>query len=382
MATRLSFIVLSFVFLVQSRHLHQYKHEAVVLERRQVGPPIQASPTSTVTVAATSDAPILTYITPSPGAAAIAITEESQLVTSYVPQYTLCELPPQAVFPVTPALPTTTMTAPWRNYSISLPPGNGTCTTIYSPTQTMVCATTLTGLVQKYTVSDCAQDISFSTEYGYVLASPTITPNLTSEALATITPQATVQRLTTFYLAPWQAVTAGSAPEEVTLKVCATYANGTEECIRQYEVWHTSLVTESATRTTSVNISTTIHGTSQVIVETFAANITEAVTTFRLSTDMEFEYATEIVTTDRSSVDGVITAPTSYITRTVENATPIETGSDDITTTRTSTIRRTSTTTVYDGTTTATLPTVLADDTPTESVDWVSMLGIPTARKE
>lgn len=315
------------VISTSARHLHQYKHEAINLERRQVGPPLQASPTwptSPVTVAATSDPAILTYITPSPGAAAIPITEESQLVTSYVPQYTLCELPPQAVFPVTPAVPTSTMTAPWRNYSISIPPGDGTCTTIYSPTHTMVCATTLTGLVQKYTVSECAQDITFSTEYGFVLASPTsnVTASASAPASASITAAPTVQRLTTYYLAPWQAVTAGLSPDEVTLKVCATYENGTEECIRQYEVWHTSLVTESATRTTAINISTTIHGTSQVIVETVVANVTEALTTFRLETDLEFEYATEIVTTNRESVTAVSTGPTSYITMTVENATP------------------------------------------------------------
>jgi hypothetical protein len=213
----------------------------------------------------------------------------------------------------------------------------------------MVCATTLTGLVQKYTVSRCSQDITFSTEYGFVLAKPTDSIDLSaigasssapmsaaspmSDATATasdlaITAAPTIQRLTTYFLAPWQSVTAGLAPKEVALKVCAKYGNGTEECIRQYEVWHTTLLTESATRTTSVNISATLHGLSQIIVGTFAANITEALTTFRMTTDLELEYQTEYTTTSREIVVETATvASTNYITRTLLDATPSATAS-------------------------------------------------------
>jgi hypothetical protein len=338
----IALLTAALAFTAQARHL-QHKHEAVAIERRQVGAPVQATPLA-IAVATTSAPQILTFITPSPGASPVAITEESQIVTSYVAQFTLCELPPKAFFPVTLSPSTIATTAPYRNYSISIPPGNGTCTTIYSPTRTMVCATTLTGLVQKYTVTNCAQDITFSTEYGFVLARPTEASNASlssdvlsipttasvsdlglsatsSSASALITAAQTVQRLTTYYLAPWQAVTAGLSPEEVQLKVCALYANGTEECIRQYEVWHTSLLTETATRTTSVNISTTIHGLSQVIIETFAANITEALTTFRMTTDIELEYQTEYETTSRETATPTI-AGTSYVTMTLLNATP------------------------------------------------------------
>lgn len=185
----------------------------------------------------------------------------------------------------------------------------------------MVCTTTLTGLVQKYTITNCAQDITFSTEYGYVLAKLTAAANGTSSLVGTGTaivtsPAPTIQRLTTYYLAPWTAVTAGIAPSEVTLKVCTTYANGTTSCIHQYEVWHTSLLTQIATTTTSVNISTTVHGLSKIIVETFAANITDKVTTFTMTTDMELEYSTEIETTHRSS------KPESTRTVTVDRVTP------------------------------------------------------------
>lgn len=335
-----SFVALATTTLLlqaEARHPRHFKHEAVQVERRQVGPPVQAMPTTPAESAAATSGVVLTHITPSPGATSIAITEQSQLVTSFVPQFTVCDLPPQAVYPVTPLPQTTAVTAPYRNYSISIPTGSGTCETIYSPTRTMVCATTLTGLVSKYTVSKCDQDITFSTEYGYVLAKPTVSANATVSAGAAvsagfsagvtgmITPAPTVQRLTTYLLAPWKAVTAGIAPDEVRLKVCAKYANGTNECIEQYEVWHTSLLTDTATSTTSVNISTTIHGNAQVIVATYAANITEAVSTFRMTTDMELEYKTEYETTEREKVTPT-TAPTSYRTVTVENASP--TGSD------------------------------------------------------
>lgn len=323
----------------EARHIH-FKHEAAPIERRQVGPPLEATPI-TAGIATTSVPQILTLITPSPGASPVTIINQSQIVTSYVPQYTLCELPPKAFFSVTPTN-TIATTAPFRNFSVSIPSGSGTCTTIFSPTRTMVCATTLTGLVQKYTVTNCAQDITFSTEYGFVLALPTATGDASSRASgsstvtdsalitastslssgsALITAAPTVQRLTTYFLAPWQSVTAGLAPEDVALKVCALYANGTEECIRQYEVWHTSLLTETATLTSSVNISATLQGLSQVIVGTFAANITADLTTFRMTTNLELEYQTEYETTSRETVTPT-TAGTSYVTRTLLEATP------------------------------------------------------------
>ena len=149
----------------------------------------------------------------------------------------------------------------------------------------------------------------------------------------TITAGPTVETLTTYYLAPWQQLTAGTAPSDVDLKVCRTFAsNDSTECIREYQVWSTSLVTETATSTTLVNISTTIHGRSKLIVETFVANITELLTTFSMSTTMELEYQTEWTTTQRASrftgsasVNGSVvamtsTGPTVYETRTVEYA--------------------------------------------------------------
>jgi hypothetical protein len=304
----------------------------------------------------TVSAQVLTYITPSPGASPIAVTKQSQLVGSFVPEFTLCELPPIAFYnitrPPTSARPTG---APYQNYSISesIPPGNGTCTTVYSPTMTMVCATTLTALAEKYTVSQCHQDLTFSSEYGAVLVTPTpyapvttptfpnntavaaVRPNntlqlgtglmrrvATGNADSMITPGPSIETLTTYYLAPWQELTAGTVPRDVDLEVCRTFAqNETTECIRRYQVWSTSLVTKTATSVTSVNISTTIHGRSQLIVEAFVANVTELLTTFSLSTTIDLEYQTEFTATHSASrAMSTSTGPTVYQTLTVDHA--------------------------------------------------------------
>ena len=443
--------------------VHQaHKHEARDLGKRQVGPPYM--PARHQAVPTTSAPDVLTYITPSPGAKPIAVTEQSQYVTSFEPQYTLCELPPLAFFSASPVRPSTVdSTAPYRNYSISIPEGNGTCTTVYKPTHTMVCATTLTGLFDKWTVTQCDQELTFSTQYGYVLVTPTPTPaaavsspiasatsvsapavqsslpalnetipsvlngtNATLQSIAlvprqaslddpastsvndptatslddtastpldesvpispddvaipplddeaaappneptvislvepvdspleepttgalddspmitlndpasssvvdpTITPGPSIETLTTYYLAAWQELTAGTVPSDIDLKVCRTFPNGTEKCVREYESWHTSLVTKATSSVTSVNISTTIHGLSQIIVETYVANVTELLTTFSMSTTIDVGFVTEFETTHVTTREPTVTStsPTVYRTLTVEEASYVTT---------------------------------------------------------
>lgn len=285
---------------------------------------------------------VLTYITPSAGATPVAVVNQSQIVTSYIPEFTLCELPPIEFIPITPpsTLPTGASTAPYQNYSIYIPPGLGSCTTIYSEVHTQVCATTLIALATQYTVTNCNQDLTFSTRQGYVLAkatatadaslgasvnsstaivSATATASIDGSAMITAAPS--IETLTTYYLAPWQQLTAGTAPSEVDLKVCRTFTNGTTECIREYQIWETILVTTTATTYTNINISTTIHGTSRIIVETFVANVTDELTTFSLHTTMALSFETEYTTTS-STTRGVALAtsigPTVYQTHTVK----------------------------------------------------------------
>lgn len=254
------------------------------------------------------------------------VTAQSQLVTSYVPQFTLCQLPSGDSYPVTMQLPAT---APYKNYSMPISSGNSSCTTIYSETETMVCATTLSDLTTTYTVTQCPQDITFSTRFFYTLATPTGLNGTAaatgtglhpfSNASAMITPAPTIQTLTTYYLAPWQELTSAGPPADVDLKVCSALVNGTEQCVRQYEVWQTSLVTSVMTTFSACNFTTSIGGPSQLIVETFVANVTELMTTISMSTTMALEYETEIETTS-TSTRPVSTGPTITQTISLEEA--------------------------------------------------------------
>lgn len=277
-----------------ARKLAHHKHEAAdVKVRRQGNSPAQVP-------AVPTQPPVLTTVYPSPGASPLNITEQSQIFTSFVPQFTLCELPPNAAFPVTTSVPTS---PPYLNYSISPGSGTGTCTTIYSPTPSMVCATQLTDLTTTYTVSQCNQDITFSTEYGYTLVTPSPT---TSSGAATaspilITPAPSVQTITTYFLAPWQDLTSAGPPGDVDYKICTGFPNGSESCVLEYYQWRTSLLTLSSVVTTSINITTTIPGPSQLIVETFVANVTGTATAFSMSTTMELETSTLSETTQSST---------------------------------------------------------------------------------
>ncbi|QIW99241.1 hypothetical protein AMS68_004759 [Peltaster fructicola] len=299
---------------IATTHARLHRHAAIEVKR-------QAVPA----VAATTTQQALTTIYPSPDASPVVVTEQSQLVPSFVPQFTLCELPPLAFFPQTLAPTTSIGSLPYLNYSISTPSGSGSCTTIYKPTVTMVCATTLSDLTTTYTISQCAQDVTFSTQYGYELVIPTPTPapvtgSVTPSSLSLITPPPSVQTVTTYYLAPWQDLTSAGPPADVDYKICTGYANGTEQCVLEYYKWKTSLLTLTATTTTLINITTTIPGPSQLLVETFVANVTGTATTLSMSTTMELETSTLSETTIVSTKPTQSTGSTVFQTQTLQYA--------------------------------------------------------------
>lgn len=190
----------------------------------------------------------------------------------------------------------------------------------------MVCATTLTGIDRVYPVTACNQDITFSSDFGYVLQTPSATlVNATGAngTAALITPPPTVQPLTTYYVAPWHELTSAGPPADVDKKICATFPNGTEECVVEYYVWETSLVTIPTTTVTSINLTTTVAGPSQIIVETFVANVTEILTTFSMFTTMELTYSVETETTNIATRSTVSTGPTVTQTYTLsQNSLP------------------------------------------------------------
>lgn len=372
-------LISSILLINQTSARLAYKHEARPLELRQ----LDIRPYNGPPGGETHSGQVLAFITPSPGASPIPISTQSQEVTSYVPQFTLCELPPVAEVLVTPI--STTTTAPYKNFTVSIPSGNGTCTTIYSPTVTKVCATILTGLAEKYTVSECEQEITFSTIFGYVLetAAPAVSTisvsvapalqsreedpgnmtqlgnstnnpggpidnssiplnsstllNATSTTtptihLTTITPPPQIQTSTTYLLAPWTELALPSPPSSVTQKICHA-SNSLTSCILEYQSYITTTLTLTTSTTTQINLLTTISGPSQILVETFRANISDVLTTFSLSTSMAVLWEVEVEstvavtgssgagvamsTTEATEGAGVMTGPTVYQTRTL-----------------------------------------------------------------
>ncbi|KAF9698909.1 hypothetical protein EKO04_003306 [Ascochyta lentis] len=279
--------------------------------------------TSVVTTTLPPPAPpvsTLTVIYPSSDAAPVEVTSISQVVTSYIPEATWC-LGPALYFASVPGAPFFNGSANVTQY-VS---GSSSCGVEYSTTTTTVCATTLTGLASKITVSECDQEITFSSECGYTLETPTPTPATTSFS-ALITPAPTVRRLMTYWLAPWQSLTAGEAPSDVDVKVCTVLNDDSMKCQRYQEVWEIVVVTSTATTSFPVTFSKTVSGPGALIFDSSTSYInstTEFISlskTLRLETEVEVE-STSTVT--RTMVDPGSTtqdaASTVTITRHLEH---------------------------------------------------------------
>lgn len=208
------------------------------------------------TVAATPSGPVETYtvITPSPAASPIAITSQSQIITTYVPVMTLC--PPSGQMRrrqegdnVPTSMP------PYANVTAA-PFRNGTatgCITAFQASRTAICHTTINGLATKYTVTDCTQDVTFSTDYGY-------SPVTAAPADVTLTsPSCAFETVTTYYQAPWDQLTDGKTPSDVVGKVCSPVAGSSQQCIDIYQAWSTVPVPVTAASTTPVSKSRAFH---------------------------------------------------------------------------------------------------------------------------
>lgn len=244
----------------------------------------------------TTQAEVLTTIIPSPGAASIDIVSQSQVVTSYFADFTWCVYGPMGLIPTATALG-----PPYFNgstlYATTIG-GSGGCETVYVPTATKVCRTTLTGLASKITVTDCSQEITFSSQCGFTLETPTPT---VSNFTALITPAPTVKQMMTYWLAPWQSLTSGEAPSDVDIKVCTILETDEElECIRYQEVWEVVVTTETVITERSFQVSTTVSGPGTLIIETLQAFITDTIAHVDLTTTLFLVTEVARETTSRS----------------------------------------------------------------------------------
>lgn len=297
----LPLLTLSRLHVSLARRQNGFKYETLdtaqkrAAEEKALEPlAIKFTVTEQCPTAASTRPPILSIVYPSPDADPVEVTAQSQVVTSYIPEMTWCVGPPVGL-----VLMTANVTGPpYLNYSIQYSAtvdGTGSCETAYVPTETTICATTLTGLASKVTITECDQEITFSSECGFTLETPT----LTASNFSLITPAPSVKRMMTYWMAPWQSLTRGDTPSDVDIKICTVLDNDELECLRYQEVWEVVVVTKTVTSQRQVNLATTITGPGTLIMETIQIYITDTVETIDLSTILILETEIETETTSK-----------------------------------------------------------------------------------
>ena len=309
---------------------------------------------------------VIAYFSPSPAADAVPITEQNQVATSFAPQFTVCILPPVAFVPVNE---TTGLngTASDSNeieespeptvFVASVPDANETCSTFFRPSSTTICATILTGLATRVTVTDCEQEVTFSSQWGFELETPApVAADLANRSTAFGFASPTVQTLMTYYRAPWQSLTAGYVPRNVEATVCRMADDGSHsECVEVRELWSVVPVIMTSTITSEVDFTTVVTGPAKVRVETVEIDVTRTISEISLSTTLTLEYEfeserTEVEFSPESTVtSGSLPVATDMFMTTVTTKDEFE-SEDEITSsgdeTRTSTITRTHTATL------------------------------------
>lgn len=159
------------------------------------------------------------------------VTSQGMNVTSVIPIYETCNLP-------------------------------GASTTSCSPSfQTLIttkCSTVLTGYFTRHTVSDCDEIITFSTQYGYSLATTTASASgfsrLHRQIKSMSASKNNVHNITTYYAAPWQSIAADN-PSDIHVTICGLSSDGVLVCTTVTEVWviHTEYLPVHNTEVISVS---------------------------------------------------------------------------------------------------------------------------------
>ncbi|MCJ1236094.1 hypothetical protein MMC14_004071 [Varicellaria rhodocarpa] len=189
---------------------------------------------------------VLTFVTPSPSASPIPISSQSQTVTSYIPELTVCPVSSNTGSPVVKRQPLPTApTFQFPNVSTTaeLTPS---CTVRYSPTITPICYITLTPLGGiPIIVSDCTQSIAFKTDYGFYMP---------ANATAILVP--------TTYLAPWNSLISGVPKGLIQASICPSSL----PCLTLTETWFTEVFEAATTSISTININTVITGPHEILI--------------------------------------------------------------------------------------------------------------------
>ncbi|MCJ1303760.1 hypothetical protein MMC08_006571 [Hypocenomyce scalaris] len=333
------------------------------LFRRDNDTGLAYSNTTTLSTASTTNTSVITLITPSPGAPAISITSQGQTITSYSP-LTVCPLvvpstTPSAISSFAPAIPSASASASanasspvfnttnrFARRQISPPSVNTTptisaplnteaqtptCYVHYVPITTPICHTTLTPLGGlPIPITDCGQEITFSTDHG--VAS---------------TMGAAAELVTTYYVAPWQAVVTGVPTGTVDAEIC----NASGQCSTQQEIWSVSTATSTATEPHTLSVNTVVTGPALVILDpTSTLTLTDS-TPSTISTSLTYE----TYPTSTSLVIVIHTVAATTAAQTSSEPPSTITSSSDSPSTITSTDTSTMTVTVQSVTVTSTL---------------------------
>jgi len=180
------------------------------------------------------------YITSSWEAGTILATSISQVVTVYIPEFTVCPIPPvRSGYPLLPgqSSPNDMGRQSYSNYSTS--PNSG-CSTHYSSTATPICHTNITPLGNfPIAITDCKQNVTFSTDHGYTLVD-----------------DRTVVSKTTKYVAPWDSVVTGVPQGVVQAEVCQQDG----PCTTYHEVWGVKVVMVTLTSISTLDFSAVVTG--------------------------------------------------------------------------------------------------------------------------
>lgn len=173
------------------------------------------------------------YIFSVPSASIIIPTPTSQgmIVTSIVPIYEVCDISGE----------------------------NATsCLTAFETITTESCSTVLTYAFTKTTITECDDDITFSSRTTYALATTTLSAAATDlqvRQAPSPTPVTYVQSIVSLYAAPWQSL-AADTPGGITVLICTSDYLGNESCDLIEEVWIVHKEDVSVTTTSTLCLST------------------------------------------------------------------------------------------------------------------------------
>jgi hypothetical protein len=174
-----------------------------------------------------------TYSVPTPQVITPTLTSQGMVVTSMVAAYEVCNTPGS---------------------------NSSSCSTVFENITTSQCSMVFTAWFTSVTITDCDQNITFSTQSSCSLATatngPAKTPALPTGQSPSPTNTTYLQSIVSYYIAPWQSL-AANTPTNITVLVCKFDQDGQETCQDIREVWiiHTKYVPVTSTSTLSLSTS-------------------------------------------------------------------------------------------------------------------------------